>query len=77
MDGVELHIIDNGHGFDTAQETAGSFGLGNMKERANGIGALLNIQSKPGEGTEVSVTWSNHKEEVRDDTVGSDKNPAR
>ncbi len=63
-DGVELHIIDNGHGFDAAQETAGSFGLGNMKERANGIGALLNIASKPGEGTEVSVTWSNYKEEV-------------
>jgi PAS domain S-box-containing protein len=63
-DGVELSIIDNGHGFDTAQETAGSFGLGNMKERANGIAALLKINSKPGEGTEVSVTWSDHKEEV-------------
>ena len=61
---VELSVIDNGHGFDTAQETPGSFGLGNMKERAAGIGALLTIRSKPGEGTEVSVTWSDHKGEV-------------
>jgi signal transduction histidine kinase len=54
---VSLHIIDNGHGFDINQGGAGSFGLGNMKERANQIGAVLKLESKVGEGTELTVDW--------------------
>jgi len=61
---VSMQIIDNGHGFDTTQVTPGSFGLGNMNERANKIGALLKIDSKVGEGTEITVTWQENAEEV-------------
>jgi signal transduction histidine kinase len=39
------------------QVTSGSFGLGNMKERANHIGAVIKIDSKVGEGTEITVEW--------------------
>jgi PAS domain S-box-containing protein len=55
--GVTLHIIDNGSGFDISREPTGSFGLGNMAERAKQIGALLEIRSKINEGTEISVNW--------------------
>jgi signal transduction histidine kinase len=59
-----MNIIDNGHGFDVTQVASGSFGLGNMKERANHIGAVLKIESKIGEGTEITITWQDNVEEV-------------
>jgi signal transduction histidine kinase len=59
-----MHIIDNGHGFDMNQVAPGSFGLGNMDERANHIGAVLKIDSKVGEGTEITVVWHYNAEEV-------------
>jgi signal transduction histidine kinase len=58
-----LDIIDNGHGFSVDQEASGSFGLGNMKERANQIGAVLKIESKTGEGTEITVKWQSNAAE--------------
>ena len=61
---VSMHIIDNGHGFDMNQVAPGSFGLGNMNERANHIGAVLKIDSKVGEGTEITVVWHDNAEEV-------------
>jgi PAS domain S-box-containing protein len=61
---VSMHIIDNGHGFDMNQVAPGSFGLGNMDERANHIGAVLKIDSKVGEGTEITVVWHYNAEEV-------------
>ena len=61
---VSMNIIDNGHGFDITQVAPGSFGLGNMKERANHIGAVLKIESKIGEGTEITITWQDNVEEV-------------
>ena len=61
---VSMNIIDNGHGFDINQVAPGSFGLGNMQERANHIGAALKIDSKAGEGTEITVTWQDNAEEV-------------
>jgi len=61
---VTLHIIDNGQGFDISQVAPGSFGLGNMRERADHIGASLKIESKVNEGTEVTVVWDNQTEEV-------------
>jgi PAS domain S-box-containing protein len=57
---VAMNIIDNGHGFDSAQTAPGSFGMGNMNERANHIGAALKIVSKVGEGTEISVVWQDN-----------------
>ena len=61
---VSMNIIDNGNGFDINQVAPGSFGLGNMQERANHIGATLKIESKIGEGTEITVSWQDNAEEV-------------
>jgi signal transduction histidine kinase len=55
--GFELHVSDNGCGFDTA--AAGkrdSYGLLGMSERARLIGASLQIDSAPGSGTVVSIS---------------------
>ncbi|MBM3144221.1 MAG: HAMP domain-containing protein [Chloroflexi bacterium] len=55
-----LSVTDNGHGFDLEQVLArknGNFGLTTMKERTEEIGAKLEILSKPGHGTRVSVTF--------------------
>jgi PAS domain S-box-containing protein len=60
---LTLHIIDNGHGFETLH-ASGGFGMGNMSERAGNIGALLKIDSKIGEGTEISVLWRDGAGEI-------------
>jgi PAS domain S-box-containing protein len=62
---VNLDIVDNGHGFDMNQVAPGSFGLGNMRERASHIGATLKMQSKPGEGTEITVIWQDTAGEAK------------
>jgi PAS domain S-box-containing protein len=62
---VNLHIIDDGHGFNSSEIAAGGFGLGNIRERANQIGAILNIDSKINEGTDISVVWRNHAGEMK------------
>ena len=51
---AELSVIDDGRGM--AEKNAGridSYGIVGMRERANSIGAALEINSKPGEGTRV------------------------
>jgi signal transduction histidine kinase len=53
---VSLKVKDDGCGFDVdsvSSESGGGFGLISMRERAEQIGARLNIQSSPGGGTEV------------------------
>jgi PAS domain S-box-containing protein len=56
-DCVLLIIEDDGVGFDTAKATAGrhGFGLVGMMERAGLVGASLDIESTPGQGTTVLV----------------------
>jgi signal transduction histidine kinase len=54
---VLLNIIDNGRGFDLAQAPHHRLGLGIMQERAEAVGAHLLIDSKPDEGTQVTVMW--------------------
>lgn len=61
---VELEVVDNGIGFpdggnpDMVSLLARQhFGLVTMHERASLIGALVKIESIPGEGTRVKVTW--------------------
>ncbi|AKU20986.1 sensor histidine kinase [Massilia sp. NR 4-1] len=55
-----LHIRDNGRGLDESVALAGHrpghWGLPGMRERAKGIGASLEIGSKPEEGTAITVT---------------------
>ena len=55
---LELHIRDDGRGFDTLEQTPpGHYGLSMMRERAETVGALLTITSQPGRGTELVVRW--------------------
>jgi len=54
---VELLIRDDGRGFDVDDVEPGELGLGIMRERAQAIGASLNIESQPGHGTQVAVVW--------------------
>jgi len=35
--------------------------LGIMQERAQAVGALLTIESQPGQGTQVTVQWKPEK----------------
>ena len=50
-----LEIGDNGVGFDTGQSFPGHMGLVSMSERASSIGAQLQVESKPGEGTIIKL----------------------
>ncbi len=52
---ILLQVRDNGRGFDPAQIPPVSLGLGIMRERAETIGARLDIQSQPGAGTLVTL----------------------
>lgn len=52
----ELVVADDGRGFDTARGVRDSaYGLVGMRERADVIGARLEIESRPGAGTTVRV----------------------
>jgi PAS domain S-box-containing protein len=56
---LELHIRDDGRGFDTAEQTPpGHYGLSIMRERAETVGALLTVMSQPGHGTEIAIRWT-------------------
>ncbi|MFD1466329.1 sensor histidine kinase [Lapidilactobacillus mulanensis] len=53
---VVLRVVDNGVGFDMQQqEKAGSYGLTNIKERAESVGGTVKIISFKNEGTSVEV----------------------
>jgi PAS domain S-box-containing protein len=56
-DSARLMVIDDGVGFDPAAIPPNHLGLRIMRERAEAIGARLNIYSEPGEGTQVAVVW--------------------
>jgi signal transduction histidine kinase len=53
---VQLRIQDDGHGFDQSAVPAGHLGLIIMSERADAVGAKLDITSSPGHGTDVTLT---------------------
>lgn len=53
---VGLLIQDNGRGFNAAVGRPGGHGLGNMRARAERIGASLKITSQPGDGARVLAT---------------------
>ncbi len=54
-----LQVSDNGAGFEPRNVLPDRFGLGIMRERAQGIGAAILIDSEPGQGTRISVTCLN------------------
>jgi two-component system nitrate/nitrite sensor histidine kinase NarX len=55
---VELHIQDDGRGFDPGATSTGHSGLSMMRERAETIGATLSITSEPGHGTMITARWA-------------------
>ncbi len=57
-----LMIKDNGIGFKPEILSGSRFGLVNMRQRAVTIGADLQIQSKPDEGSCVRLTWKDKEE---------------
>jgi signal transduction histidine kinase len=54
---VELLVRDDGRGFDPDYSQPDRLGLGIIRERAESIGAAVEIRSEPGSGTEVEVVW--------------------
>ncbi|RDC61484.1 ATP-binding protein [Adhaeribacter pallidiroseus] len=58
---IHLRISDNGQGFSpdnfslTSEQTGLAHGISNMKERVFLLNGLININSKPGEGTQIHV----------------------
>jgi PAS domain S-box-containing protein len=54
---VDLHIQDNGRGFDSNLSLPGHYGLSMMYERAEAVGAKLEIMSRPGKGTAIIFRW--------------------
>lgn len=54
---ARMTIADNGGGFDPEEITNG-MGLSSMIERAENVGAKIQIESQNGSGTAITVTWS-------------------
>ncbi len=55
---VQVKMCDNGCGFDPRAVRPDQFGVTIMRERALNVGATFDLTSRPGHGTQVSVTWS-------------------
>lgn len=55
-EGGVLAVRDDGIGFDTGVARPGHLGLQTMAERAERVGARLEVDSAPGRGTRVKVT---------------------
>jgi signal transduction histidine kinase len=56
---LTLRVADDGIGFDATgvwREPAGGFGLLGMRERASELGGHLEVASRPGQGTAVTIT---------------------
>lgn len=53
---VTLSVMDNGKGFDVSAMAGRGFGLTSMHERVAALGGSLSIDSRNGQGSEVSAT---------------------
>jgi len=52
-----LIISDNGRGFDINHRRPGHFGMTIMRERADKVGAVLEITSQAQQGTTITLLW--------------------
>ena len=59
---AQLQICDDGIGFDPDLVPTDRLGMGIIQERAEAIAARLDIQTSPGSGTTIAVTWSSQPE---------------
>jgi len=55
-DAVTVTVADDGDGFEPGADHAGHFGLRTMRERADRIGAALDVHTSPGAGTAIRLT---------------------
>jgi two-component system nitrate/nitrite sensor histidine kinase NarX len=55
---VALRIHDDGRGFDATKTPSGHYGLSIMRERAEAVGAVLSIESRPGQGADLAMRWA-------------------
>lgn len=59
--GIALDIVDDGDGFDPAAPVAGptdgGFGLAAMRARVADLGGRLSVESAPGQGTALAVSF--------------------
>jgi signal transduction histidine kinase len=53
-----LLVEDDGAGFDPSRVGPGHLGLRIMKERADSVGAALEVVSAPGKGCRITVIWA-------------------
>jgi len=56
-DAIELRISDDGRGFDPSCIAPGHLGLNIMRERAETLGAALQIISQPEAGAQIAIIW--------------------
>ncbi len=54
---VEMEVMDDGCGFEPTSIPPHHLGLRIIRERAQAVGAKLEIDSEPGQGTAVRVVW--------------------
>ena len=59
-DDLVIHVADNGKGFDPARadtrsDRKGGFGLLNIRQRVEGLGGRLEIESARGKGTTAKI----------------------
>ncbi|MEI6712785.1 MAG: two-component regulator propeller domain-containing protein [Verrucomicrobiota bacterium] len=57
-DTLKVTIEDDGCGFDLNEAATAGNGLGNMQQRAERIGGILSVQTKPGAGCRTELTIS-------------------
>lgn len=62
-EGVVLSVRDNGVGFDPNDVPADHMGLAIIAERAAEIGADVELESAPGAGTQIIVSWPSSQED--------------
>src|SRR5262249_27788123 len=52
---LEVRVTDNGHGFDLASVGPGAFGPRGMRARAQLLGGEVDADSRPTDGTTVTI----------------------
>jgi len=62
---ARLALHDDGVGFDTKDQAREGLGLGIMQERAKNLGAEITVNSKIGQGTEITLVWEKAEEEEK------------
>ncbi|KAF1067356.1 histidine kinase [Variovorax sp.] len=55
---LQLEIVDDGVGFDSQAIAPGHYGLVGLREQAEAMGVRLAIDSRPGQGTRVTLRWA-------------------